>query len=73
MNEASIVQNTRRIIEERGLKQCAVAEKAGFTRKQFSALMNHRRTIKDTAVIAIATALEVTPHALFGISTYEAG
>lgn len=45
MNEASIVKNTRRIIEERGLKQRAVAEKAGFTSKQFSALMNHRRTI----------------------------
>lgn len=42
MTKTTVAENTRRIIECRGLKHCAVAEKAGFSSKQFSALLNHR-------------------------------
>ncbi len=70
MGTSLIAANTKRIIADRGLKQRAVAVKAGFSEKQFSALMNGRRIIKDTDVMAIAIALDATPNDLFG---YPAG
>lgn len=66
MYKSIIAENTKRIIADKGLKHKAVAKRAGFTDKQFSALMNNRRIIKDTDVVAIANALEVTPNDLFG-------
>lgn len=66
--QSIIVTNTRRIIADKGLKQRAVAAKAGFSEKQFSALMTGRRIIKDTDVMAIAIALDATPNDLFGYS-----
>lgn len=68
MIRSIIIDNTRSIIRERGLKQRAVAEKANMPEKQFSALMNGRKVMKDTDVIAIANALNVTPNDLFGLS-----
>lgn len=65
MCKSIIAMNTKRIIAERGLKQRAVAEQAGFSEKQFSALMTGRRIIKDVDVVAIANALNVTPNELF--------
>lgn len=58
--------NIKKIIARRGLKQKVVAELAGFSVQQFSALLNHRKVIKDVDVVAIARALEVTPNELFG-------
>lgn len=66
MGTSLIATNTKRIIADRGLKQRSVAAKAGFSEKQFSALMNGRRIIKDTDVMAIAIALDATPNDLFG-------
>ena len=66
MIRSAIAENTKSIIERRGLKQRAVAERAGFSIQQFSALLNHRKVIKDVDVIAIANALDVTPNDLFG-------
>ena len=68
MSQTGIIENTRRIIEKKGMKHRAVAERAGFSEKQFSALLNRRKIIKDTDVIAIANALEVTPNELFGVT-----
>nr|WP_300168403.1 helix-turn-helix transcriptional regulator [uncultured Flavonifractor sp.] len=68
MSQTGIIENTRRIIEKKGMKHRAVAERAGFSEKQFSALLNRRKIIKDTDVIAIANALEVTPNELFGLT-----
>lgn len=66
MVQSTIAENTKRIIEHRGLKQKAVAKRAGYSIQQFSALLNHRKVIKDVDVIAIANALDVTPNDLFG-------
>lgn len=66
MGASLIAANTKRIIADKGLKQRAVAAKAGFSEKQFSALMNGRRIIKDIDVMAIAIALDTTPNDLFG-------
>ena len=66
MSGSLIAENTRRIIASRGLKNGAVAALAGFSDKQFSALLCNRRIIRDVDVIAIANALNVTPNELFG-------
>lgn len=68
MNRSCIAENTRRIIAHKGLKNKAVAARAGLSEKQLSALLNHRRIIKDTDVIALAAALDVTPNELFGMN-----
>ena len=67
MVKSLIAENTKRIISEKGMKKRAVAERAGFSESQFSALLNNRKVIKDSDVIAIANALSVTPNDLCGI------
>lgn len=58
---ARIVQ----IMEEKGLKQNAVAKRAGFSKQQFSDMLNGRRLIKVSELPILAKALEVSPNALF--------
>jgi len=65
MVQTSVAKNTKHIIEYRGLKQKAIAERAGFSIQQFNALLNGRKIIKDVDIIAIANALDVTPNDLF--------
>ena len=71
MSKSVVAENTKRIIRERGLKHRAVATWAGIPEKQFSALLNGRKVIKDTDVVAIANALCVTPNELFGFCQTE--
>lgn len=54
-----------RIIGERGLKQGAVAERAGMSNQMLSDMLNGRRLIKARDVLALAKALDVTPNDLF--------
>ena len=61
------IENTRRIIKQRGYKDKAIAEKIGVSANQFSSMMNNRKIITVVDVMAIANALEVTPNELFGI------
>lgn len=63
-----VVHNARRIINERGFKNKAIAEKAGYTEKQFSNMLNGRRTITSTDVLRLSNALGVTPNDLFGFT-----
>ena len=57
--------NIGRIINERGLKQCAVAEKAGFSSQQFNSMLKDRKIIKPCDAIAIANALGVEMNELY--------
>lgn len=63
-----VAQNTKRIIEERGLKQRAVAFKAGIPEKMLSDIINGRVIAKENHIIAISNALNITPNELFGIN-----
>lgn len=67
-----VAQNTRRIINEHGLKNKAIAEKAGYSEKQFSNMLNGRRVITWIDIIKISNALEVTPNDLFGFTNKSA-
>ncbi len=60
-----VVKNVRRIIDEKGLKQRAVAGKAGINEKEFSDMLNNRRIIKAADIASVAWALGVDPNELF--------
>lgn len=62
-----IPQNVLRIIQETGIKQCVIAERAGYTKQQFSDMLNGRKIIKASDVLRIAKAMNVTPNDLYGI------
>lgn len=66
---ARIASNIRNIIDENGLKQKFVAEKAGFTESDFSRMMTGNKIIRAEYIPALAQALGVTPNDLFGNGT----
>lgn len=69
MKTTCVAENIKRIIDEKGLKQMAIARRAGYSTQQFSAIVCRRKVLKDTDIAAIANALEVTPNDLFGITS----
>lgn len=60
-----VAANVKRLIAEKGYKQSAVANKAGYNPKAFSNMMNNRKIITDVDVANIARALGVMPGELF--------
>lgn len=62
-----VAENIRKIMAEKGFKQKAIAQKAGYTEQQFSNLLCGRKTIEADDVIRITAALGVYPNDLYGI------
>lgn len=62
-----VANNIRKILDDRGLKQKAIAEKAGYSEKQFSNLLCERKKMNPEDILKIAKVLEVTPNDLYGI------
>lgn len=62
---ATVPKNLNRIIKERGLKQNAVAQWAGFTSQQFTDMLNGRKLIKPCDAAALANALDINVGDLF--------
>lgn len=60
-----VVNNIKRIMGEKGLKQKFVAEKSGFTEQQFSDLLSDRKRFDVDYVMPICRALSVSPNDLF--------
>lgn len=50
-NNQIIINNIRRLIRLKGLKQCAVAEKAGFSPNAFSAMLTERKAIMAEYIV----------------------
>lgn len=71
-NNSVVPENIERIIREKGIKQCAVAEKAGYSKQQFNDMLNGRKIIKAVDILTIAQALGVFPNDLYGIKEEEA-
>lgn len=57
-----IVFNIKNIINQKGLKQKAVAERSGYNEKEFSHMLNGRKIIKGEDILPIAIALGVEPN-----------
>jgi len=71
----SIVANrVREIINEKGLKQTAIAEKAGFSTQEFSDMLNGRRLMRAVDIASIISALRgvgVDANYLFMVDSAE--
>lgn len=52
-------------IRESGYKQCVIAERAGMTNMQLSAIVNKRRKMDANEMFRLCVALNTTPNALF--------
>lgn len=61
-----IAENVKSIINQKGLKQSAVAAFAGYNTKTFNNMLNGRKLVTDSDVEIIAKVLKVTPNELFG-------
>jgi transcriptional regulator with XRE-family HTH domain len=68
---SNVSNNIKRIIKENELKHSAVAKRAGYSYRQFSALVCGRKIIKDNDIESIAKALNVTPNDLFAETTEQ--
>lgn len=60
-----IAENVRNIIDSRGLKHCAVAQKAGYSRAAFSSMLCGRKVIAAEDIPRLADALGVDYNTLF--------
>lgn len=60
-----VAENIKYIIEDRSLKQSAIAKKAGFSTKEFNAMLNGRRLIKAIEMVSIMDVLGVDANTLF--------
>lgn len=60
-----VIQNIKRIMEEKGLKQKFVAEKGHFNEQEFSNMMNGRKRIDVSYIPRICYALDIQPNDLF--------
>ena len=65
-SNAVVAENIKRIIDERSLKQSAIAKKAGFTTQEFNAMLNGRRLIKAIEMVSIMDVLNVDANTLIG-------
>lgn len=67
-----IISNIKRIIDEKGMKQGFVAEKAGFTKQEFSNILNDRRKLLRVEHLwDIAMTLDVSVNDLYGVEKKE--
>ena len=67
-----IISNIKRIIDEKGMKQGFVAEKAGFTKQEFSNILNDRRKLLRVEHLwDIAMTLGVSVNDLYGVEKKE--
>ena len=56
-----VYKKVREYIEENGYKQLSVAQKAGFSKVTFNAMMNGKRTMYADDLKAVCLALNVSP------------
>lgn len=64
-----VIENIKRIISEKGLKQIFVAEKVGMTSSEFSNILNDRRKLlRIEHLKPIADALGVDLNTLFDMN-----
>lgn len=71
MKRDIVADTILREIENRGLKQKYVAEKAGFTQSQFNAMVKGRKLILAEYIPRIANALNITPNQIYGIEEHN--
>lgn len=66
IKKSVVVTNAKKIIESKGLKQKAVAQRMNCTERQLSDILNFRKIVDSEIVENLCNALNVTPNDLFG-------
>ena len=61
----TLLNNIKRIISDKGMKHCVVARRAGFSKQEFSNMLNGRKLLRAEYVAAIADALGVDVNELY--------
>ncbi len=62
----TVIKNIEHIISEKGMKKCVVAERAGFSKQEFSNILNERRKLLRVEHMGpIAEALDVEINDLY--------
>nr|DAQ42489.1 MAG TPA: putative transcriptional regulator [Caudoviricetes sp.] len=68
----ALIDNIKMLINKKGMKQCVVAERAGFTPQEFSNILNDRRKLLRVEFLPpIAQALDVDMNELYGVEGKE--
>lgn len=67
-----INEQIKSFIDEKGFKQGAIAKKAGYPEKMFSAMMTGKRKLYAEDIAPIAKALDVEPNDLLMFSDEQA-
>lgn len=62
---SAIAKNIKRILDERGMKQCAFAARAGYKNQTFNNMLNGRKQITAEDIPKICAAAGITPNELF--------
>lgn len=66
-NDEILLMNLKRILTDKGIKQCKVASSIGLSDTEFSRLMAGKRVIRACYIPGIVHALGVTPNELFAV------
>ena len=64
----SVYEKVRAYIEDNGLKQISVAQRAGIPKSTFNAMMNGKRIMYADDLRAICIALNVSPELFIEVS-----
>lgn len=60
-----VADNISSIIKGKGLKQCAVAEKAGYTKHELNHMLKGRKLMKQGDVVRLKKVLDVSYDELY--------
>ena len=71
MYESIVAKNVKALIKKRCLSQGKIGEKAGYSGKTFSNMLNGRKIITDVDALNIANALDVDANTLFGMEQLD--
>ena len=64
----SVYEKVRAYLDDNGLKQVTVAQKAGISKVTFNAMMNGKRTMYADDLRAICLALNVSPELFIDVT-----
>lgn len=71
LDYGDLIRNIKTIINDKGMKQGVVAERAGFTPQEFSNILNGRKLLRAEYLLSIANGLDVEVNDLYGIKKRE--
>ena len=66
-----VYEKVRAYIDENGLKQISVAQRAGIPKSTFNAMMNGKRIMYADDLKAICIALNVSPELFIEVNRYS--